>query len=91
MMKNWPGLWKNIADTIYNDLKDGIWYNVHQHLNSPSIKMLSDEFLELRSYVENELKCSFILTTLLRDPVERLLSHMYYRFSYVYQEKLDDR
>eukprot|EP00494_Astrolonche_serrata_P002969 UN02975 len=56
---------------------------IHHHNNFPSLKDIFDDITDLKNYVENTLGCSFILSTMLRHPLERMLSHIFYTFSYV--------
>eukprot|EP00494_Astrolonche_serrata_P010627 UN10695 len=41
--------------------------------------MINNNITQFKTYVEDVLGCQFITATLLREPFERQLSHMYFR------------
>eukprot|EP00494_Astrolonche_serrata_P030154 UN30421 len=71
-------------------MNNSTWYMVQHHNESPPIGFLERPIHEMRNYVENVLGCKFLMTSVIREPIRRQLSHIFYKFSFVPNNTLDE-
>lgn len=70
---------EHIREDVINEVNQHSWTIIHHHNESPGLYYGMDKIEEYRERIEN-LGCTFILATMMREPVTRHLSHFYYTF-----------